>query len=344
MKILIELNHPKHYYQFKYVMRILQDKGHSVKVVARNKDILLSLLDEECVEYEIFGVHRKSLLAKIVATFSIVFTYFKIFNEFKPDVVISKASFYSSFISRIKGVRSIIFPDSEVVTVTNKIVVPLASKVVTPETFELNFGSKHIKVPGLFENCYLHPTVFEPDTLIIKSLKVPFAIVRFIGWTANHDLGKSGFTLKEKIKIVEKISEKFTVYISSETELPLELAAYELKTPKSAIHSVLSSAHLYVGDSQTMATEAAILGTPAIRSNSFVGENDMSNFKMLEKKFELLRNVPLKGNIYSFIDELSVDGVKENWMNKRLNYFFSVGNTNNLIAEIILDPDYQNNF
>ena len=37
-----------------------------------------------------------------------------------------------------------------------------------------------------------------------------------------------------------------------------------------------------------MATEAAILGTPVIRCNSFVGKNDMGNFIELEKKYKLL--------------------------------------------------------
>jgi len=339
MKILVELNHPKHYYQFKYVMRILANNGHTLKVVARNKDILLKLLEEENVEYEIFGIHRKSLIGKIIATNLVILSYFRIFNKFKPDVVISKASFYSAFIGRILGVKSIIFPDSEVVTITNKIVVPLATKVVTPETFELNYSHKHIKVPGLFENCYLHPSVLNTSMAdeTLSELKSPYAIVRFIGWTANHDIGKSGFSLDEKIKIVKKIAEKFTVYISSETVLPLELIEYELKTPKSAIHSVLYGASLYVGDSQTMATEAALLGTPAIRSNSFVGENDMSNFRILEQKYSILRNVPKDNRILQVIEELSQDGTKEKWVKKRNEYFDAVGNTNQLIADIILN-------
>ena len=39
-----------------------------------------------------------------------------------------------------------------------------------------------------------------------------------------------------------------------------------------------------------MATESALLGTPSIRYNSFVGKNDMSNFVLLEKKYKLLKN------------------------------------------------------
>jgi predicted glycosyltransferase len=39
-----------------------------------------------------------------------------------------------------------------------------------------------------------------------------------------------------------------------------------------------------------MTTEAAVLGTPAIRCNSFVGKRDMGNFIELEKKYGLIFN------------------------------------------------------
>ena len=42
---------------------------------------------------------------------------------------------------------------------------------------------------------------------------------------------------------------------------------------------------MVVADTQTIVTEAAVLGTPAIRYNSFAGENDMGNFVELEQKY-----------------------------------------------------------
>jgi predicted glycosyltransferase len=38
------------------------------------------------------------------------------------------------------------------------------------------------------------------------------------------------------------------------------------------MHDVMAYASLYIGDSQTMAMEAAVLGVPAIRFNDFVGK------------------------------------------------------------------------
>ena len=61
MKYIFELNHPKHYYQFKYVMQSLRKQGHEIKVLARDKDVLLDVLKEEGVDYTIFGKHNKSM-------------------------------------------------------------------------------------------------------------------------------------------------------------------------------------------------------------------------------------------------------------------------------------------
>ena len=67
-----------------------------------------------------------------------------------------------------------------------------------------------------------------------------------------------------------------------------------------------------------MITEAGILGTPAIRCNSFVGENDMSNFKELEEKYGLIFNFkdPEKA-IAKAIDLIQQPNLKIQWDKKR---------------------------
>lgn len=337
MICLFELNHPKHYYQFKYVMRQLTNDGHDVKVLARDKDVLLKVLEEENVPYEIFGQHKKSMIGKIFGTISILINYKKIAKRIKPDVIVSKASFYGTYIARKIGAKSVIFPDSEVVKVTNKYVVPLCDKVVTPETFGLDYGEKHVKVQGFFENCYLAPSVFTPNESVLDEygLKRPYAVFRFVGWFANHDVHNGGFTLEEKIQLVKAVEPYMTVYISSEKELPEELKKCKLPTPAAQIHSVLSYADLYLGDSQTMATEAALLGTPAIRSNSFVGENDMSNFIILEKKYGLLRNVSKYEDVLTLVKDFAENSRKKEWMEKQMRYNEQTGDGNKIITEII---------
>lgn len=337
MKYIFELNHPKHYYQFKYVMQILKSRGHEISVLARDKDVLLNVLQEEHVGYTVFGKHRKTMLSKVLGTFGLMFKYIAIVKEQRPDVFVSKASWYGSAMAKIFHKKSVIFPDSEVVKVTNRYVVPMCTKVVTPDSFRLDYGSKHYRIKGIFEDCYLSPHVFQADEAVIEKygLKRPYAVVRFVGWFANHDVGKSGFNQREKEELVQAISKNMNVYISSENDLPDELEPYRLPTPASVIHDVLSFADLYIGDSQTMASEAALLGTPAIRSNSFVGPNDMSNFIMLQEKYGLLYNVAEPAEAISLATDMSKNSRKVEWMEKRDNYYAQVGDCNAQIVELI---------
>lgn len=339
MKFLFELNHPKHYYQFKYVMLLLKKKGHDVKVIARDKDVLIKVLQEERVDYKIFGQHRKKMYAKVLGTIPILMNYNKIVKSYNPDVIVSKASFYAVCMAKLNNSKSVIFPDSEVVKVTNRYVVPLATKVVTPRTFGLDFGEKHIRFDGLFEDCYLSPTVFAPDKTVIEQyhLKQPYAVFRFVGWYANHDVGNNGFSIAQKKQMILEVKKYMNVYISSENPLPEELECCRLPIPPSLMHHVLAYADLYLGDSQTMATEAALLGTPSIRSNSFVGDNDMTNFKVLERQFGLIRNIKSFDEVLETLMEFASSSRKKEWMEKKENYFLSMGDPNEQVAGILLN-------
>ena len=69
-----------------------------------------------------------------------------------------------------------------------------------------------------------------------------------------------------------------------------------LDVPKHRIHDVLSYASLFVTDTQTMAAEAALLGTPTIRSSPIMGDCDHV-FIELEREFQLLFNLKTASQI-----------------------------------------------
>ena len=46
---------------------------------------------------------------------------------------------------------------------------------------------------------------------------------------------------------------------------------YRIKINPLDMHHVMAFASLYIGDSQTMAAEAGVLGVPFVRFNDFVG-------------------------------------------------------------------------
>jgi predicted glycosyltransferase len=84
------------------------------------------------------------------------------------------------------------------------------------------------------------------------------------------------------------------------------------------MHDALFYATLFVSDTQTSTTEAACLGTPAIRCNSFVGSSDMSNFKELEEKYRLIFNYRDSDMaIDKAVELLNMEDLKNNWHLKR---------------------------
>ena len=154
--------------------------------------------------------------------------------------------------------------------------------------------------------------------LIGEDEKSKFVLLRFVAWQAVHDVAKTGFSLQDKIRLVKELEKYAHVYITSETALPPELASYQIKISPEKIHQILYFAYLFVGDSQTMTTESALLGTPAVRCNTFVGIHDMGNFVELENTFGLIFNYndPDKA-IDKAIQLMHQDHLTEQWEVKR---------------------------
>ena len=78
-----------------------------------------------------------------------------------------------------------------------------------------------------------------------------------------------------------------TVYISAEGTLPAELQTWVAKFNIHQVHHVLAFATLVIGESPSMATEAALLGVPAVLASSWAGR--CGNMQVLEQKFNLMR-------------------------------------------------------
>jgi predicted glycosyltransferase len=341
MKLMFELSHPKHYHQYKHIIRGLIGEKHLVKIIARDKDVLLDLLRFDGMDYEIFGPHGKKMASKLFMLPVILWTYLRIARSWRPDCIVSKGSPYAVIISGLLGVKTVITPDSEVVTLTNRYVAPRAHMVITPATFQADFGPKHKRIQGFFEDCYLHPGYFTPDASVLRDIGIDpgekYVILRFIGWYANHDVNRRGFSDQEKAAFVKELGKLARVYISSEAPLGEDLQKYRIRIPPAHIHHALHFASLYLGDSQTMATEAALLGTPSVRCNSFVGENDMSNFIVLEKDYGLIANFRKAGDaLEAGLNILKDPDSKKRWLEKRRAYYASTGDANRQIVTYLL--------
>ena len=295
MKIILGLWHPAHVHTFRNTITKLREDGHDIKIVITNKDITKNLLDLYNIKYEIIGQSHPKIWQKGLDLLKIEYNLIKIARRFQPDLFLGRGSAAMAHVSKLFRKPYISFVDSEPAWITAPIQFPFMDVIITPTEYSRKLNpSKLIKINTYKELAYLHPNYFKPDPSVLEiigvSEKEKFAIVRFVGWNAYHDVGQFGLSAFEKNRLIEGLSKYCKIFISSENPLPKEFQQYELKIPNHLIHHFLYYASLFIGDSQTMATEAAILGTPAVRYNSFVGKNDMSNFKELENKYGLLFN------------------------------------------------------
>ena len=118
----------------------------------------------------------------------------------------------------------------------------------------------------------------------------------------------------DKKKFIEALEAYGKVLISSETPLPNNLEKYRSNFKFDDIHHVMAFSTMVIGESPTMATEAAVLGVPAIYiSNTWRGYTNQ-----LESKYGLVYNFNTEDKALPKIIELLNDkNLKENWAKKR---------------------------
>jgi uncharacterized protein len=167
----------------------------------------------------------------------------------------------------------------------------------------------------------LLPCYFKPDRAILSALKIgeePLFILRFSSLGAHHNVGKTGITAELALRIIERLSLHGRVYITSERPLEQELEPYRIRIKPEDMHHTLAFATLYIGDSQTMTAEAAVMGTPALRFNDFVGK--LGYLEELEHRYGLTYGVPTDQPelLLKKIDELlAMPNLKAEWERRR---------------------------
>jgi len=287
MNVHFEVGHPAHVHLFKHAIDELADRGHETLVTAREKEVTTDLLDAYGIDYQVLSEQSDTTPGLLLEWAMRELKLIRAIRRFDSDVVVSHLSPVAAQAATLTGTPSVTFTDDEVATRSlSKLTIPFTSKVCTPACFEMEFGAKHRRYDGYHELAYLHPDRYAPDPSRLRDHGVavdePYYVLRFVSWAAHHDVGESGISTEGKRELVEYLSQGGEVYITSESPLPPAFEAHRLPVPPELIHDLLFYADGYVGDSQTMAIEAGVLGTPAIRTNSFVGNSDLSTFRELE--------------------------------------------------------------
>jgi len=325
MKIIFYLGHPAHYHLFKYPIKFLKEKNHDIIILIKKKDILEELLKNDGLNY-INILHKGRRDGKIGITWGLLkreLVLIKIAKKFRPHIMVGTSS-EITHIGKLLNINSLVVneDDFDVVPLFSKLTYPFADCILAPTSCQIGkWNYKSISYNGYHELTYLHMKYFIPDNQIIKTFNHKlkrYFILRFAKLTAHHDAGKTGITTEVAEKIVKILEPYGKIYITSERVLEPQFEKYRININPLDIHHALYYADLYIGDSQTMAAEAAVLGTPSIRFNDFVGK--IGYLEELEHKYELTFGIKTSEpqRLFDKIDELiKTPGLKEEWQKRR---------------------------
>lgn len=324
MKILLDIGHPAHVHVYRNLLAELIKRGHEVTVTVKDLSSATTLLKLYDIPFITIGRRGRSIAGKGISQLIFNFRLLALVFRKRIDLGLG-SSITNAHISRISPIRSIIFDDDddEVQPLVTKFGHPFADCVVSPDVLRGKRRKKNtVYYAGYHELAYLHPKRFIPDPSVLEdaglSAGEPFFIMRFNAFKAHHDIGVKGLSADQKLLLVKHLLPHGKVFITSEGETEKELEAFKLKTEPHKVHSLIYYATMLIGDSQTMTSEAAVLGTPSLRCNSFAGR--ISYLEELEHKYSLtyaFKPDNFEGLMEKLNFLLSLQSLKEEWSMRR---------------------------
>ena len=335
---IVTIQHPAHVHFFRHAIQELTDAGHDVHVYAREKDVALELLEQYDIPHTVLAGAADSTagLAAVQATYE-----YRLFREARrigPDIITAIGGMAAAHVATLVGARSVIFTDTE--SGANRLAVPFADVVCTPRQFGGDFGQKQLRYDGYHELAYLHPDRFEPNPERLRTNGIDpderLFVCRFSDMQAHHDIGEAGLSPAVKGELVSLLSERGSLFVSTEGT-----ADRTRWVSPHLLHQLLYHADLLVTDSSTMATEAGLLGTPTIRSNSFAGETRLRNFVALDEA-GIVRSTPDEREALSLVREVLEDpSSKSAWRRRRDRVLTTTVDVTSFIVavlEAVADP------
>ena len=295
MRVLFDIAHPAHVHQFLPIARELLARGHEVRLVGRDKDVTRDLLEASGLPFEVppappgpRGLWRdaRELAMRVPALRRIV-------RAWRPEVLLTRnpSGALAAFGTRTRSIFDT--DDGRQVGLHYWLARPFADVITSSVHDPEDHGRKHRRYPGFKALTYLHPHRFRPDPTVRARLGVPdgpLFVVRFSAHDASHDRRIDGIAAAAQDELLRLLGDQGTVVLAREGA-PTVMLDGGTDRPLGAadLHHVLACADLCVGDSQTVAVEAALLGIPTIRLSGFTGRH--FTLDVLEARYGLVRNL-----------------------------------------------------
>ena len=288
--LLLDLNHPSDFHFFHgFMEKCRRHPSLKLLITARNRQYLPELLDHYGYKYVLKTGRKRTLVGKAINLIGEVLWIIRLARILKIKAFISFTSPYSAIAGYLLNKPVITFDDTENDKLLHMVYPRFTSLIITPICFEKEFKGKHVRFPGTKESSHLEPDKFTPSKAVVQKYvenpEEPYILLRFVEHIATHDLYQKGIQTKMKQKMVRELQPFGRVFIVSETKLPEALMPYALDCEPQDMHHLMAYASFFMGESTTMAAEAAVLGTPSI----VIEEKSLGYINELNKKTGLVR-------------------------------------------------------
>jgi predicted glycosyltransferase len=295
MNVAVTIQHPAHVHFFRNAIGELAAAGHDVRIFARRAEIVADLLEAYELPYEMLAGTADSLPSLAVTQATYEARLLARMRRFEPDVITAIGGVAAAHVARAVGARSVVFYDTEDATLSNALAFPLAHRVCTPESYRGEASGHHVRYPGYHELAYLHPDRFAPDPSILEEIGIEtdedgtpiqrLVVLRLVAWNAAHDIGATESGIEDIGDAVARLEATGArVLITAEGSLPAAIDDRQVSVPPHRVHHLLYYADVFIGESPTMATEAAVLGTPAL----YVSARRLGYVDELEQTYGLI--------------------------------------------------------
>jgi uncharacterized protein len=277
MRVWIDMTNSPHVPFFRPLIRLLEERGHDVRVSARDFAQTLELLDGAGIAHDVVGLpHGGATRAgKIVAMASRLRALRAWATRQRFDVALSHASHELPLAARSLGIRSAYAYDYEFARAQHTLGSRAATRVVAPKAIpqgrldRLGAGAaKTRRYPGLKEEYYL--AGFSPADGVLDELHLDPSRVLVVVRTPPdvslyHRHGNALFA-----EVLERLGRDDTVQAVVLPRTPAQREALRgsdlagLVVPARAVdaQSLIALADLVVSAGGTMNREAVALGTP----------------------------------------------------------------------------------
>ncbi|MCI2398181.1 DUF354 domain-containing protein [Aliiroseovarius subalbicans] len=269
MRVLIDIVHPADVLFFKRPIDMFLARGDNLLVLSRHKDIACALLDNFSIAHQpvtTAGRGTWGLFKEMIARDAAVF---RAVRRFGADVMLGFGGVSISHVSRLTSIPSVAFYDSENATLQTRLTWPFISHLYVPESYSgPTPKARTTWLRGTKDLSFLHPSAFHASAEIARAAgwdpERRNVFIRVVDWRANHDMGKQGWGAEALVGLIGRLSQHAKVHLSAEGALPDQLYRHRYAGDPAQVHHLVANCDLLIGESATMACEAAIMGVPGI--------------------------------------------------------------------------------